>query len=73
MKYLLKLFVKLTVKLGRARWIVDYDGDAGFRIFGVNVICHKWADSFICCTDGGYRLIEKRELKVATNLPKKAL
>ncbi len=58
-----KLLVKTICKLGRIRWIVDSDGDVGFSLFGIPVICYKWNDSAIIgLEDITYRLANKREL-----------
>lgn len=71
MYWIMQLFVRFILWLGRARWIIDGDGLPGFRIFGVVVSYYKWDDSFIVDRTGDedWRLAEKREIisnKLAT-------
>ena len=37
-------FIKFILVLGGFRWIVNVEGDAGFRVFGVEVYYYKHAD-----------------------------
>lgn len=59
MKYLIRFFLWL----GRARWVVDTDGDMGLRVFGVNIISYKWPDTFVYPDD--VRLIPKRGMSLS--------
>jgi len=66
---MLSWIMKVFLKLGKARWIVDSDGEVGFVVFGVVVVSHKWSDSFLVFNRRklddeklSYREIEKREI-----------
>lgn len=74
---ILKWIVKWFLRLGRARWVVDSDGDAGFVVFGLMVVCHKWSDAFLVYTPKDlddeklcYRSIRKRELRIDYGIDK---
>lgn len=62
-----KVLIKFLLWVGRARWIVDDEGDIGFQIFGLAVLNYKWNDSFVVYAKGGdvsWRLAEKREFSI---------
>jgi len=65
----MKLIIRFILWAGKARWIVDNEGDIGFEIFNHAVINYKWNDSFIVYSKNekenpnySWRLAEKREL-----------
>jgi hypothetical protein len=67
-----KWIMEFVLQLGRARWIIDNEGDPGFRIFGICVTYYKWDDTFIVrlpkeAEEAGIRLAEKRELHIASS------
>lgn len=57
----MRYILRFLFWLGKARWIVDDDNDPGIRIFGINIVYHKWNDTFII-DDCHYRLADKREI-----------
>jgi hypothetical protein len=55
-------FSKLLFKIGNPYWIVNQDGEMGFRILGVNFWYYKWPDPMLDLEkEYTWRIMEKRE------------
>jgi hypothetical protein len=64
---MIKKIVSLLFKIGKAKWIVELDGQGtaispGFIIFGIRVFYYKWNDIFLIDDTLEYRIAQKREL-----------
>jgi len=57
-----KKLIEKILKWGKARWIIDEDGDPGIRIFGINIIYYKWDDLFIVSKLSRFRSSGEREI-----------
>jgi len=58
------IILSLAFRLFKPRWIVNFNGEMGFRIAGANFWYYKWPDpSVIGTKDGNYE--HQREYKIA--------
>ena len=67
---MIKRLIEFILWAGKARWIVDDDGDVGFTLFNHTIVNYKWNDTFIVRHKKRgedpytWRLAEKRELQL---------
>jgi hypothetical protein len=62
--FLVRWFLKLFFRVGRARWIVSSGNDPGFKIFGVPIYYYKWDDVFLFDNEMHCRVAQKHEITI---------